>query len=95
MDTNTHKCPWIICPTCEGDGTHSRNLGSFSAEEFCRDFSEEERQDYFNGAYDSQCGTCEGLVKVRDNEESESRHDRQLRHERIADNPHMAHLYEY
>lgn len=89
------KAPWIICPTCSGDGKHSRNLGSFSADQFNAEFSDDEQEAYFSGAYDSRCDTCNGSGKVRDEEEFHERHEHQLRAERIADCPEMAWLNEY
>lgn len=61
--------PWVICPTCEGDGHHSRHLGSYTQSEFYEAFDDEEsRQMYFNGGYDKTCHTCEGSGKIRAND---------------------------
>jgi len=60
---------WIVCPRCEGKGTHLRpgmEGVAYSMEEFNRDFSYEERQAYFNGGYDIQCQTCNGRTTVKD-----------------------------
>ena len=74
--------PWIICPTCSGDGHHCRNLGAYSREEFDREFSPEVQEYYFNGAYDSTCETCSGSGKIRDDDKHWSRHSAQLNLER-------------
>lgn len=76
------RAPWIICPTCSGDGWHSRNLGSFTREEFDYTFSPDEQDAYIRGEYDSLCQTCEGTGKVRSNEETWRRHNAQLNYER-------------
>lgn len=76
------RAPWVICPTCRGDGKHSRNLGAYTQEEFDEQFSPEEQEDYFNGVYDTTCNTCHGTGKVRDVQESYTRHQDQLNWER-------------
>ena len=75
------NAPWIICPTCSGDGHHCRNLGAYSMEEFNETFSYEEQEDYFSGAYDTPCGTCSGSGKIRDDEQHWSKHSAQLQYE--------------
>lgn len=50
---------WVICPTCNGEGRHSRNL-SPNLEEADDDFV----SDYMTGAYDGHCVTCGGSGKV-------------------------------
>lgn len=55
-----------VCPECEGHGTSSAHLGSFTASEFAEQFDEDEARDYFAGAYDRKCEYCNGdrVVKV-------------------------------
>lgn len=65
----SHEGSWMICPTCSGDGKHSRSLGVVNP----NDFSPDEWDDYMRGGYDSTCGTCNGEGKVRDNEELRER----------------------
>ena len=64
-DAATIKFPttWEICSTCRGNGAHSQHLGAISAEEFQREWSEEEREDYFAGGYDQTCRDCCGSGK--------------------------------
>lgn len=70
--------PWIICPTCDGEGHHSRHLGSFTMSEFNECFDDEEsREGYFSGRYDQSCNTCQGTGKIR-----ESQWDRHYEEER-------------
>lgn len=54
---------WQICGTCGGHGKHSRALGAFTSEDWERE-SYEFKEDYLNGAYDSQCEDCKGSGKV-------------------------------
>lgn len=52
-----------ICSRCEGHGKHvnpSIDSHGISEEEWRYDWSEEEREGYFNGAYDVICHTCKG-----------------------------------
>jgi DnaJ-class molecular chaperone len=77
------KSSWIICPTCEGDGQHSRNLGSFTQSEFEECFDDDSREDYFAGVYDRQCETCRGAGKIR--ESQMERHHDQCRRERMME----------
>lgn len=64
----------VVCPRCEGDGTHlTPSIGqhAYSAEEFEEAFSEsEDREEYFRrgGRYDVVCERCCGrnVVKVVD-----------------------------
>lgn len=76
------KGPWIICPTCMGEGNHSRDLGCITQEDRDRDWSPDEWEDYLEGAYDRVCGTCGGSGKVRESEEVWRRHNLQLCFER-------------
>lgn len=59
---------YIICPNCQGHGTHlmpSIREHAYTQEEF-RDFSDDERDAYFNrgGMFDVPCETCKGLRVV-------------------------------
>lgn len=60
---------WMICPICNGDGKHSRALGVVNPD----DFSPDEWDEYMRGGYDSNCGTCGGDGKVRDNPDTQQR----------------------
>lgn len=72
--------PWVICPTCSGDGHHCQHLGSYTQEEFYDAFDDEEsRQMYFDGGYDKTCHTCEGSGKIRSNDKQAGY---RLQHER-------------
>ena len=81
----TRPSPWVICPTCSGDGHHAKHLGSFTATEFNDYFEDEDDRDaYFNGDYDRMCQTCRGSGKLREAElaaamEEEDRRDRRQR----------------
>ena len=60
--------PWIICPACSGNGTHTNpniDAHGLSAEDFADDpdFAE----DYFSGTYDVRCSACGGSGKIREN----------------------------
>jgi hypothetical protein len=55
---------WVICSTCRGNGKHSLALGAISAEDFEREWDEDERADYMNGAYDQPCQPCGALGRV-------------------------------
>jgi len=59
-DLPTH---WEICSSCEGEGTSSAYLGSFTQEDFDEDpdFAE----DYMSGQYDRACPECNGSGKVK------------------------------
>ncbi len=69
-----HRLPAVheVCPRCEGHGTIlNPSIGeySYTAEEFYREFSDEdEREAYFTrgGMYDIACPCCKGrrVVKV-------------------------------
>lgn len=57
---------WIVCPTCNGEGTHvdpSIDAGGLSADDFSADpdFAE----DYVSGVYDVPCYGCDGRSTVR------------------------------
>lgn len=62
-----HQLPakYAVCSGCQGHGTHlNPAIGqhAFTAEEFERDFDEEQRAEYCRrgGIYDVQCTTCNG-----------------------------------
>lgn len=62
-----HTVPgkFAVCDDCEGHGTvlnEAIRNHCYSAEEFYREFDEEEREEYFKrgGRYDVQCPTCKG-----------------------------------
>lgn len=81
----TDRSPWIICPTCSGDGHHAKHLGSFTHNEFNDYFEDEEdRAAYFKGEYDRMCQTCQGLGRLREADlaeatEAEARRDKRQR----------------
>lgn len=64
----TNRSPWVICPTCSGDGKHSQHLGSYTQSEFDDAFDPEEQEEYFAGAYDTICQTCRGQGKLREDD---------------------------
>jgi hypothetical protein len=66
-----------ICPTCAGEGKHSRHLGSFTADEFNEAFDPEEQERYINGEFDNPCTTCNGTGKVTDQDLDTMRQRRQ------------------
>lgn len=54
-----------VCGRCDGHGTHmNESMGSYgySAEEFDRDFDDDEKEEYFKrgGIYDVTCTECKG-----------------------------------
>ncbi len=57
---------WEICDKCRGNGSHSLAIGAITADEWNGpDWSEEEKEDYLNGAYDQECEDCKGSGKVQ------------------------------
>lgn len=58
--------PWIICPTCRGNGKHSLALGAITQEDRERDWDPDSWQDYLDGAYDQPCADCGATGKVRE-----------------------------
>jgi DnaJ-class molecular chaperone len=56
---------WEICSTCSGNGHHSHRLGAISEETMWGDWDEQDREDYFAGAFDETCSVCDGSGKVR------------------------------
>jgi hypothetical protein len=64
-----HELPTIyeVCGRCRGEGKHTNpsiDGHGISEEEWERDWSYEEREDYMNGVYDVQCYECNGLRVV-------------------------------
>jgi RecJ-like exonuclease len=62
-----------VCSHCEGHGTHlTPSIGehAYTSEEFCEEFDEEQREEYFKrgGIYDVTCYNCKGknVVSVID-----------------------------
>lgn len=57
---------WEICTTCQGHGKHSLAVDGhgITQEEFDRDWSDEMKEHYFAGGYDSTCSDCKGAGKV-------------------------------
>ena len=55
-----------VCPTCEGEGQHSRHLGVVEPD----DFDTEGMEDYLAGKYDKTCEGCKGkrVIPVMDAE---------------------------
>lgn len=56
---------FVVCPNCEGHGTHLNNSmrnHAYSLEEFEYEFDEEEKEHYFRrgGMYDVVCEACGG-----------------------------------
>lgn len=56
---------WEICGTCDGEGKHSLHLGAITMDEWDRDWSYEEQEDYMSGRYDRCCEDCRGTGKVQ------------------------------
>lgn len=55
---------WAICHACQGHGTTSAHLGSWTQSEW-EEESYEFREDYLAGAYDISCPICDGTGKVK------------------------------
>lgn len=54
---------FAVCPTCEGRGKHvnpSIDAHGITAEEWDRDWSYEDRENYISGFYDVSCYECDG-----------------------------------
>lgn len=73
--------PLMICPTCDGEGKHSRGMepagGGFTQSEFQEAFGGWDDQHdcseaslYFAGHYDESCHTCGGRGMVREDDEA-------------------------
>jgi hypothetical protein len=57
----TVPCKFIVCPLCEGRGTHvnpSIDCNGLTAEDFDED--PDFREEYMNGTYDVPCNQCGG-----------------------------------
>lgn len=56
---------YVVCPFCNGHGSHSKHLGSFTwDDEYMRD--EHFRENYFAGNYDRVCEECGGIRVVKE-----------------------------
>ena len=78
-----HELParFVVCPRCEGHGTHlNPSIGQhcYTAEEFRREFDDEEAAEYFKrgGLYDVSCEQCHGarVVAVVDEDTAQRTH---------------------
>jgi len=58
----TNQPAWMICPDCDGEGTHVNDALSAPSSEMMED--EDFREQYFRGGYDVKCARCEGSGKV-------------------------------
>jgi len=57
------SCIFQVCPTCDGKGHHvnpSIDSNGITAEEWNRDWSHEDRENYITGFYDIDCYECCG-----------------------------------
>lgn len=62
---------WKICSTCEGHGSHSRDFGAITSDEWNGpDWDDESRETYLSGGYDKSCEDCKGSGKVMIPDES-------------------------
>lgn len=52
---------WQICCNCEGEGKHSKRLGTIDVNEW----DTEALACYMNGDYDEPCEVCQGSGKVK------------------------------
>lgn len=61
-----NKFKFVICPHCEGHGTveHPAFENGFTHSEMM-EWSPEEREHYFAGAYNVECSECKGTGKQR------------------------------
>lgn len=62
-----------VCPTCQGRGSHvnpSIDSHGITAEEWDRDWDDEDRQMYMSGEYDVPCYECGGKRVVETVDES-------------------------
>lgn len=62
-----HSLPavWAICGQCQGNGSHSRDLGAYTGEEMAEQ-GPEWCEDYMAGHFDRECEVCRGSGKVRE-----------------------------
>lgn len=54
---------FVVCSTCNGDGTHTNpdiDSHGITADEWNRDWSFEDQENYMSGFYDIQCYNCGG-----------------------------------
>lgn len=58
----TNLPAWMICPDCDGEGTHVNDALSTPSSEMMED--EDFREGYFAGNYDVRCERCDGSGKV-------------------------------
>ena len=70
-------CRFEVCPTCEGKGSHvnpSIDSHGITGEEWDRDWSYEDRENYMTGFYDVDCYECHGkrVVPVPDENHNRS-----------------------
>jgi len=52
-----------VCPTCSGRGSHvnpSIDAHGITSDEWDRDWSHEDQENYINGMYDVSCYECQG-----------------------------------
>ena len=61
----TVKLParYVVCGTCDGKGKHvnpSIDSHGIGEEEWDRDWSHEDKENYHSGMYDIQCNECKG-----------------------------------
>jgi predicted methyltransferase len=54
---------WEVCDYCEGRGTSSAYLGSFTSSEMW-EMGEDFCEDYMRGNYDKPCPECDGRTTV-------------------------------
>ena len=59
--TEAHELPatYEVCGHCNGTGTSSAHMGSWTADEWTQE-SHEFREDYLKGLYDKECPVCKG-----------------------------------
>ncbi len=65
---------WGVCSTCNGKGKHVNpaiDSHGISQEEWDRDWSDEDREAYFNGRYDVICSECGGKRVVPEPDENQ------------------------
>ena len=62
---------YIVCPRCEGEGTHCHPALSVLTYEDMRDWDEEDHENFRNGGYDVLCEMCRGM-RVVDRDEVEA-----------------------
>jgi hypothetical protein len=56
--------PWEICGECRGEGKHCHHIdGNGLPDSFRED--DDSMEDYFSGAYDRECESCDGSGKLK------------------------------